>query len=742
MSLHPEALASRLTVCALAGLLVACPATAGPARDGNLLQNPDFELPGSGVPERWTQEAVARHKGEVLVVGRAGGSRVLVLRPNAANVVAELKTHPLGVGQVVSLKDNPELRGKTLYLSGELAATAPAKAVLRVIGIRLGGEFIGTTLEQGDSGGALVVHDGSLAIPDDARTLFLVVGLDAHGTGGEVSFDNVSLGTTPRASASSAPASTAPLTTARIAIDAARRIRTIPEELYGVNIEWIWDASGLWDKDHSTLDEEAVRLTRELRPTLLRFPGGFFADFYHWRDGIGPREQRPTRPHMPGGPTSKNDFGTDEALEFARRTGAELMITANVATGTPEEAVEWLRYVNRPGQTAGQPPVVRFWEIGNENYYKGGPPYVREAALDAQQYTQRFTAFARALKAADPRISVIAITEENYEQDFEPTHPDWTRRLLSDAGREVDYLAVHNGYVPRLESDRAEDLRTVYGAMLAAPLRLRQSLDRVSAQAREHAAGRGSPVGLAITEWGPSFQLDLKGRYLDHPKTLGSALFVAANLMNYIEDPDVRLANYFKLSDRLWQGLLGLHGSRLAATAPYYAFRMFREHFGRVLVETKTASPTWNARAAGYVPALRDVPYLAAVCSVSEDGQRLQLMVVNKHFDEAIQARIEIRGFEPQRTGRSVVLSGSGIDAHTGTQLFTAPGVKWAPQAEDAVNPRFAKGAPDEITVTEHALSVEGSSFAWSFEKHSLTAIELERARPGRRAGPGAGGPR
>lgn len=719
-------------LCILASLLGACTTTRGEAAAGNLLANADFERPGAGVPSRWVREERVLKKGEVGVVGRVGGSRVAVLRPNTANVVAEIETHPLSIGQVLRLSEHPELRGKTLFVSAELGATAPATAALRLIAVRRGGEFIGTTLQQGESGGALVPHSDALAIPDDDRTMVIVVGLDARGTAGEVFFDNVYLGTAPRQPPASGRSGTPPPSQARIRIDASRKLRQIPATLYGLNVEWIWDGNGLWDPERSALNQGLLRLTKELKPTLIRFPGGMFADFYHWRDGIGGRGQRPSRPHLPGGPSSRNDFGTDEALELARRTGAELMITVNIATGTVAEAVEWLRYVNRPQATRGEPPTVRIWEIGNENYYRGDSPQLRQAALDGEQYTRRFLAFAEALRQADPRIRILAIAEENYEQDFEAVHPEWMRLLLSRAGHLIDDLSVHNGYAPRLEHDAGWDLRTVYGAMLAAPLPLRRSLDRLSRQIREHAPAHASRIGIAITEWAPSFQLDLKGRFLDHPKTLGSALFVASNLMNYIEHPDVRIANYFKLNDRLWQGLIGVRGGEFAPTAPYHAFRLFRERFGSVLIETHTESPTWNAPGAGFVPAQRDVPYLQVISSLSGDGRRLHVMVVNKSFDQPIAARIEIDGFAFAPVGRAVVLSGTGIDAHTGTELFTAPGIKWAPQAVDEANPRFRNGGAGEITLTERPVAARGQSFDYSFDKHSVTAIELEGVAPRR----------
>lgn len=712
-----------------ASLIGSCSVANASNPEGNLIKNPGFEQAGTGIPPQWISEEQVRHKGKIRLTKTPGGGMAVTLSPNAKNIAAEQNSHPLSVGQVIALRKYPGLRGTTLHVSARMGATKPATAKLRLIAIRQGGELIASILEQGDSAGKLIEQSASLRLPDDNKTLVVVLGLDANGTAGEVTFDDVYLSTRPKQPVNSKKDSE-PVGKASIRIDASKARRKIPESLYGMNLVWVWDGEGLWDDKKKALNEDIVRLTQELRPTLLRFPGGTFSDFYHWRDGIGPHYKRPTTKHLPEGPTSKHNIGTDEALQFADLTGSELMITVNIATGTPKEAVEWLRYVNKPNKTSGQPPKVKFWEIGNENYYYSDTPYLKQAAHNSKQYARRVLTFAKALKKADPRIKIVAIAQESFERDFKPVHSDWIPVLLSKAGHVIDYLALHNGYVPGLEHDNGEDVRTLYRAMLAAPIQLRESLDRVTEQIRKVAPKHASRIKLAITEWAPSFQIVLDGRYLDHPKTLGSALFVASNLKNYIEHPNVEVANFFKLNGRLWQNMIGTRNNKFIAKAPYYAFLMYREHFGSILIETQTESPSHNTRAAGYVSALKNVPYLDVVSSLSDDGKQLYIMVVNKHFDQPITAQIEIAGFEPQPKGHAYVLSGTGIDANTGTQLFKAPGVKWARQAVDEHNARFYKGGPGEISITEHPITVTGNALEYSFGKHSVTAIEMVRVNP------------
>src|SRR6185295_19383109 len=177
-----------------------------------------------------------------------------------------------------------------------------------------------------------------------------------------------------------------------ITIDAGNEVRRIPRTIYGSNIEWIWNGDGLWNAEKKALDADLVRLTRDAGIPVLRFPGGVFADFYHWRDGIGPQGSRRQTAHSPGGPQSVHAFGTDEALAFAKATGSELLITVNAGTGTAEEAADWVRYINK---SSGGPRVA-YWEIGNELYIKD-PKFV---SITPAVYLRRVSEFARAMREA------------------------------------------------------------------------------------------------------------------------------------------------------------------------------------------------------------------------------------------------------------------------------------------------------------------------------------------------------
>lgn len=696
-----------------------------PARAGNILANPGFEEEKNDLPAGWSFDERSRQSGRIGLTSKAAsGARALMLQPNASNAD---DWRALNVAQ--GFQSGP-IAGKTLELSAALAAEDDATAVFAVWAIDRAGA-IQQSAQVTSSGTVYARQTTTLSLPVDSRARLLIVACRALGRRGAAYFDDVKVELAPDAPRAQAPASGSPLH-AEVSVDATRVVRSIPRTLYGHNLTWPWGGAMIFDFRTGALSEELVRLTRELDVSLLRFPGGSFADFYHWRDGIGSQDARKETAPQPGNSPSKHSFGTDEALTFAERTGARLLVTVNAHTGTPQEAADWVRYVN--GQAP--PRRVELWEIGNEFYIKNDD--LANAAIPPEEYARRFLAFAQAMRKADASIKLIGIGGENFGRYDSNHYPEWNRKLLSQAGSQMDYLALHNAYFPAVLADQGlTDVRQVYAAMLAAPVLIKGNLDTVAGQIERFAPGR--PIKIAITEWGPIFHFDLKSPWVDHVKTLGSALFVASTMKVFLEHPAVEIANAFKLNDVGFMGWIGAryadHLKRPAAdgqylpTAPYLAFQLFTRHFGSRVVTTSASGPSYDSTAVGMTAAVKGVPYLDVVSSLSDDGDRLYLIAVNKNFDQAIEARVTLQGFRPSGSGTARTLQGTGLDANTGTRMIE--GVSMAPQVEDRSNPRLRRGGPDEVTVTTATVAVS-DPFRYSFPPHSVTALELEGQAQGR----------
>ena len=222
---------------------------------------------------------------------------------------------------------------------------------------------------------------------------------------------------------------------------------------------------------------------KALRPAFIRWPGGNVAQDYRWPWGVGPRDERFTWTNLSWkNEPEPSDFGTDEYIAFARAAGAEASITVNVEGrgATPEEAAAWVEYCNGAATTpygalraAGghpEPYGVKLWEVGNEIW----GTWVR-AHSDAATYARNFNRYARAMRAVDPTIKLIAVGDNDLE---------WDRTVLRDAGQGIDYLAVHHYY-------GAAEMAGDDSNLLARPLYYAGFYERLGGLIKEVAPGGG-----------------------------------------------------------------------------------------------------------------------------------------------------------------------------------------------------------------------------------------------------------
>ena len=708
------------------GLAGAAAAAGNAFAQAPAVRNGGFEEGGSPLPQAWEQDTKQTgDKGRVSVDRSTfhQGLAAVRLEPNRRND----SNQPLAIRQEIPPAG---LRGKRIEVSGYVRTQGGAKATIAMLSM-VGGKFGNLVTFNSAENSDWAAIGGTYDVADDP-SVRVFLALWVTGGDGAAWFDDVAI-TLPDAPAAvgSAPAAATaggPSIAASIEVDANAVVRRIPRTLFGTNMEWKWNGTAMWQEEQRRIDPKGLKLTQEMGVTLLRFPGGVFSDHYHWKEGIGPFERRPMVRHEPGKEErSRPNFGTDEALEFARQFGGELLITVNAGTGTAEEAAEWVRYVN------AKELRVRFWEVGNELYIKNDSPMSRTTTVDPATYAARFREFARAMRAADPRIKVGAIGGENYGRYSFISYPNWDRIVLERVGDQMDFLAVHNAYAPVLTDDNV-DFRTVYTSMLAAPVLFAQNLKTIANQIAEYVPGHGPRPFIAVTEWGPIFQYEHKGRYVDHPKTLGTAIFAASAMKALIESPQTEIANFWMLNDFSVLGWLGsLDGSfppprpDWAPTARYYAFQLYTRHFGEQLVRSQTNSPTFDSPGVGLTGPVKGAPYVEAISSLSADGKQLFVLVINKHFESSADATISVKGFAPAKSGTAWTLSGTSMDANTGTVVIRVPGINWGKQVEDPKGHRFNKGGPNEVTLAASPVEGLGASFTYRFAPHSVTSLVLTR---------------
>ena len=234
--------------------------------------------------------------------------------------------------------------------------------------------------------------------------------------------------------------------TATVLVDPQRTTGPIDDRVYGQFLENMGRAiyggvfepgSPLADADGFRTDVLAAAL--ELAPPVLRWPGGNFASGYHWRDGIGPVEDRPTRLDLAWSTLESNRFGTEEFLHYARQLGSTPYLNLNASTGSIDEALEWLLYCNsdhpvpevalRQSGPHPDPHNVPIWGIGNENF-----GWWQHLHTTADSYAETTREWGKLLRWADNRISLVGVGSED---------PDWNWTVLNEAGAVLDWLSLH-----------------------------------------------------------------------------------------------------------------------------------------------------------------------------------------------------------------------------------------------------------------------------------------------------------
>ena len=432
---------------------------------------------------------------------------------------------------------------------------------------------------------------------------------------------------------------------------------------------------------------------RALRPAFIRWPGGNVAQDYHWRWGIGPRDERPTWTNL----SWKNepepaDFGTDEFIAFSRAAGAEPSLTVNVEGrgATPEEAAAWVEYCNGPATSRygamraanghAAPYGVKYWEIGNEIW----GDWVRGHS-DAATYARNYRRYVDAMRRVDSSIRFVAVGDNDMA---------WNRTVLRAVGGDVDFLAIHHYF----GFDSAQrDPRT----LMTRPLFYERFYRAVDSLARAEVPGH--PIRLAINEYGLAI-----GEAGQHG--MDAALY-GARMMLVFERSSPRVA-MSAISDLVngWPGGIIQAGRDGAFVTPlYYANRMFADHPGRELLRTTVEDgPTFGddaTRGGSGVPTT-DASVLDAVASRSADGTKLFVKLVNADPTRTVEARIEVEG-------------GAAV----------APAAEWELLAAATPGARNDFATPDAIVPRRSTVRATGGSVTLRLPARSVSVLTLD-ARP------------
>jgi len=483
-----------------------------------------------------------------------------------------------------------------------------------------------------------------------------------------------------------------------------------PDAVYRFSITAAGEANVVLDRvllypdDHVNLaDPDVIRMLREAKLPLLRWPGGNFVSGYHWRDGVGPVDARPTLPNPAWEGLEYNLFGTDEFIEFCRAVGCEPMICVNAGNGSPEEAAAWVEYCNgSPGTPMGslradnghpEPYGVRLWEIGNELYGEWQVGWTTPGG-----YVDRYRRFVRAMKAIDPSIRILACGSQLGGIEVE-----WNRRLIDESQGTLRCITDHlltGGRVGHLTDPielyhafmgYAGTLAPKYKALREAMLRVGIVEPRIAItelQLFAHFFGQPRPRAALSLATMPT------------PATISEALYDATVIHECIRMGElVELLTHSATVNH--GGGLRKTKERVWANPCHYGHAMGMALAGGTPVKVRLACGTFSTKNSfGQIPAHQGVPVLDAMAVIGEDGVSLVVMLVH----------------------RSATAGPIALDIDLGN-LRVQPDAKVVELVGQAMYDQNTLGEPERIVPRNSTIRVEGGKGSLILKPYSLTRV-------------------
>lgn len=445
---------------------------------------------------------------------------------------------------------------------------------------------------------------------------------------------------------------------ARVKIDSERVIGEIDPKIYGNFAEHLGRCieGGIFEEGSPLSDANGYRkdvfqAIKDLNVTQLRWPGGNFASNYHWRDGIGPRDQRAKRLEMAWGTVESNRFGTHDFLNYSEMLGTEPYLCANLGTGSWQEVQEWVEYCNLADGTAmtdlrkrngrAQPWKVKYWGLGNE---MDGPWQMGHRS--AEDYGKFALEAAKLMKWTDPTVKLVAAGSSDFGGRADWT--GWNRTVLEYLKNHVDYLSLHT-YVGNRDNDYYEFMSTPLD--LADRTKTAEGIIRMALTNEP----RSKKIYIAWDEWNVWYRArgnkERGRRILEEKYNLEDALVIAMFLNTFINNAHiVKMANMAQIVNVIAPIFSNEKGLFLQTI--YYPLQLFAQNSRGMALDLFVDSPKYKSKR------FDEVPYLD-VSAALENGS-LVLNVVNRHRDQAIE--VEFQAEDKQFGGSFQVSEVNGPD--------------------------------------------------------------------------------
>jgi len=486
-----------------------------------------------------------------------------------------------------------------------------------------------------------------------------------------------------------------------IRIDAREPGPQISRYLYGHFLEhlgravydgvWVGTDSAIPNRDGLRLD--VLEALKALEIPVLRWPGGCYADEYHWKTGIGPRGERPVTVNTSwGGIEESNEFGTHEFFELVEYIGADAYVAGNLGTGSPREMVEWLEYLTSPTRSTlaeqrrangrDEPFRVPFFGVGNESWGCGGqmrPAYYADLYRQTAEFLRvRGQQMRRIASGGNDALTI------------------WTE-TLSQIDRNIDGISHHYYTTPTGVWARKGNAtgfpEEQWISTLAHALQVEGYIE-----AQEAVLDRNDPdgrIGLYLDEWGAWYDPTPGASALYQQNTLRDAFVAALHFHVFHRHAErLRMANIAQTVNVL-QAMILTQGDAMVVTPTYHLFRMYRPF------QDATYLPVTFETSALYELGDYAVPAVSATAARGTDG-KLYTSLANLDPNEAAEVTLRIAGGRP-RNPAAQILTGEAMDSHNS---FEAPATI-EPEAFDGFR-------------------VDGGALIVSLPAKSIVVIELD----------------
>lgn len=458
--------------------------------------------------------------------------------------------------------------------------------------------------------------------------------------------------------------------------------QTISKHIYGQFAEHLGSCiyGGLWvgpDSDIPNTDgyrKDVLEALKHLQIPNLRWPGGCFADEYHWMDGIGPCANRPKMVNNNwGGTIEDNSFGTHEFLNLCELLDTEPYISANVGSGTVEEMAKWVEYVNSDGDSPmarlrrqnGRDKAwnVKFWGVGNESWGCGG-------SMRPEYYSDLYRRYATYCRSYDGKhLFKIASGASDYDYN-------WTEVLMKQIGNRMEGLSLHYYTVTGWSGSKGsatgfnkEDYYWTMGKCLEIEDVIQkhiQIMDKYDPRKR---------VGLMLDEWGTWWDVEqgTNPGHLYQQNTMRDAFVASLTFDVFHKYTDrLKMANIAQIVNVL-QSMILTKGKQMVLTPTYHVFEMYKVHQDATYLPLHLICDKITVRDN------REVPMVSATASQAKNG-KIHISLSNVDAEQEQTIHIDLQNIPVKSVNGRILSAGSITDHNT----FENP---------DKVKPAEFKGA-------------------------------------------------